>query len=451
LLAFVVGILAVPSTAVADGWFSKMGKTKDTTLGEILRHPHAFVDVRVEFKLYFNQPGESYNPYYTRFTEELYGNFTAWPIDARLYDKRDYQRTYQFFFMTRQSKKWKKLQGLDRMTVIEVTGYVREVFRGQPWIEIEKFSTTSGGMRARDVQYVINGDAYYAAGKYEQAKRYYKKSISRRIPDLVRADLYRRLADTLYHQGKYRDALHNYYNGLDKAPRSLVLKQGIAATKAAMAREKASRRGQPTPETIQLPAPREKPVTRKDNDVWEIIQLMEDPAKVEAEVEAWNLELAKRAALVRAPTGVTAVSDEETVEEDVVEEESSEEMTAEEETTEEVVDEGWAEETPEQDSSDESDGEESYVDESDVESDEEVPAERDTYETTEDWGDADETVEETIEIDESVGEVVADDPRVVMVAGQVIRLPRLPFVGCADVTVQDLRTIVEEVIRNPDQ
>jgi len=60
-------------------------------------------------------------------------------------------------------------------------------------------------------------------------------------------------------------------------------------------------------------------------------------------------------------------------------------------------------------------------------------------------------VEETVEIDESVGEVVADDPRVVMVAGQVIRLPRLPFVGCADVTVQDLRSVVEEVIRNPDE
>jgi hypothetical protein len=244
LLALVAGVLAVPSTAVADGWFSKMGmKSKETTLGEILRHPHAFVDVRVEFKVYFNQPGESYNPYYTRFTEELYGNFTAWPIDARLYDKRDYQRTYQFFFMPRQNKKWKKLQGLERMTVIEVTGYVREVFRGQPWIEIEKFRTTGGGLRQKDVRNVINGDAYYAAGKYDQAKRYYKKAISRRLPDLVRADLYRRLADAYYHQGKYRDALNNYYNALDKAPRSLVLKQGVAAAKAAVARAKAERKG----------------------------------------------------------------------------------------------------------------------------------------------------------------------------------------------------------------
>lgn len=439
LLALVAGVLAVPSTAVADGWFSKMGmKSKETTLGEILRHPHAFVDVRVEFKVYFNQPGESYNPYYTRFTEELYGNFTAWPIDARLYDKRDYQRTYQFFFMPRQNKKWKKLQGLERMTVIEVTGYVREVFRGQPWIEIEKFRTTGGGLRQKDVRNVINGDAYYAAGKYDQAKRYYKKAISRRLPDLVRADLYRRLADAYYHQGKYRDALRNYYNALDKAPRSLVLKQGVAAAKAAMARAKAERKGQPVPLTIQQPAEREKPITRKDNDVWEIIQLMEDPAQVEAEVAQWHLELQKRAALMRAPTGATAVSDEETTEvEDWSDEEES--VVEEEATEEEVVDEGWAEETPEEDTSDEPES-----------SDEEAPAERDD-ETVEEWGEADETVEETIEIDESVGEVVPDDPRVVMVAGQVIRLPRLPFVGCDDVTVQDLRSVVEEIVRNPDE
>jgi tetratricopeptide (TPR) repeat protein len=402
LLALVAGVLAVPSTAVADGWFSKMGmKSKETTLGEILRHPHAFVDVRVEFKVYFNQPGESYNPYYTRFTEELY-----------------------------QNKKWKKLQGLERMTVIEVTGYVREVFRGQPWIEIEKFRTTGGGLRQKDVRNVINGDAYYAAGKYDQAKRYYKKAISRRLPDLVRADLYRRLADAYYHQGKYRDALNNYYNALDKAPRSLVLKQGVAAAKAAVARAKAERKGQPVPLTIQQPAEREKPITRKDNDVWEIIQLMEDPAQVEAEVAQWNLELQKRAALMRGTPGATAVSDEETTEdEDWSDEEESvvEEETVEEETTEDsVVDEGWSEETPEEDTSDES-------------SDEPYGVE------------ADETVEETIEIDESVGEVVPDDPRVVMVAGQVIRLPRLPFVGCDDVTVRDLRSVVEEVIRNPDQ
>jgi tetratricopeptide (TPR) repeat protein len=421
LLALVVGILAVPSTAVADGWFSKMGKTKETTLGEILRHPHAFVDVKVEFKLYFNQPGESYNPYYTRFTEELFGNFTAWPIDARLYDRRDYQRTYQFFFMQRTNKKWKRLQGLDRMTVIEVTGQVREVFRGQPWIEIEKFKTSSGGLRPRDVRYVINGDAYYAAGKYDQAKRYYKKAISRRLPDLVRADLYRRLADAQYHEGKYRDALHSYYDALDKAPRSLVLKQGIQAAKAAMGQ----RRGRAAPGTIQQPAPRQKPVTRKDNDVWEIIQLMEDPAKVEAEVARWSLELEKRAALLRDTAGVTPVSDDEDTEDEGWSQEEN--LVVEEETSEEVVDEGWAEE----DSSDEFG----------VESDEDVPAELDV----------EETVEETVEIDESVGEVVADDPRVVMVAGQVIRLPRLPFVGCADVTVRDLRSVVEEVIRNPDQ
>jgi tetratricopeptide (TPR) repeat protein len=438
MLALVAGILAVPSTAVADGWFSKMGKTKETTLGEVLRHPHAFVDVRVEFKVYFNQPGESYNPYYTRFTEELYGNFTAWPIDARLYDKRDYQRTYQFFFMRRANKKWKKLQGLDRMTVINVTGYVREVFRGQPWIEIEKFSTTSGGMRVKEVQYVITGDAYYAAGKYNQANRYYKKAITRRIPEFVRADLYRRLADAQYHAGKYRDALHNYYNALDKAPRSLVLQQGVKATKAAIARAKAERRGEAVPVTVQLPAPRTRPVTKKDNDVWQIIQVMEDPAEVEAEVAQWHLELEKRAALMRETADVTAVSDEALDEEDVVEEETAGEEMAEEETAdEEAVDEGWADETTE----------DAGAEESGVESDEAVPSESDASDETEDRGEADETVA----VDETAGEVVEDDPRIVMVAGQVIRLPRLPFVGCADVSVQDLRSVVEEIIRNPDE
>jgi hypothetical protein len=42
------------------------------------------------------------------------------------------------------------------------------------------------------------------------------------------------------------------------------------------------------------------------------------------------------------------------------------------------------------------------------------------------------------------------DERVVWVSGQMIRLPRLPFFGAEDVTDDDLRAIIEEVLLNPE-
>ena len=118
-LAFVAGVL--PAAVSADGWFSRAGETKDVTLTEILKNPREYVDVEVEFKVYFNETGKNFNPYFTQFSEEQYGNFSAWPIDARLYDKRDFPRPYPFFFASKFTKAWKKVKDVDHLRVIEVT------------------------------------------------------------------------------------------------------------------------------------------------------------------------------------------------------------------------------------------------------------------------------------------------------------------------------------------
>ncbi|MHC4548427.1 MAG: tetratricopeptide repeat protein [Planctomycetota bacterium] len=469
LLVAVASILTIASTAAADGWFSKMGHAKEVTLGELLRNPRAYVGVTVKVELYYEQPGGSYNPYYTRFSEEMYANFAAWPIDARLYEKRDYQRPYKFFFMKRSNQRWKRLQKLEPVTPVEVVGTVREVFRGQPWIEVERFRKVRRGLSQKDVRYVIAGDAYFLAGRYDDATRRYKKALSSRLPGSVRADLYRRLADAYYHGGHYTTALRNYGYGLRTAPNSTVLRQGLRATRDAIARHKARRRGKPVPETVREPAPRTRSVNPSGNDVDEIIELLEDPAVVEAEVESWYLELEKRAARARGLTGVTPVSHkEETPEAEVEAEAVAEEATEE---RDEVVEDVDAPDAVEEDA-------EEATEATDVENDEEAPMERDLEETTEEAeGYGEETAEETDrsdveEVVEDLGdetaegapagdgvdetaqlgnEVVSGDARVVKVAGHVVRLPRLPFVGCEDVTLADQRVILEEVIRNPEQ
>jgi hypothetical protein len=62
-------------------------------------------------------------------------------------------------------------------------------------------------------------------------------------------------------------------------------------------------------------------------------------------------------------------------------------------------------------------------------------------------------VEMNPEEDSSVAdtEFASDDPRVVMVAGSVVRLPRMPFFGCEDVSYDDFRSVVEEILRSPEE
>jgi hypothetical protein len=60
--------------------------------------------------------------------------------------------------------------------------------------------------------------------------------------------------------------------------------------------------------------------------------------------------------------------------------------------------------------------------------------------------------EGTTETVETPAEPVAytGDERVVWVSGQMVRLPRLPFFGAEDVTDDDLRAIIEEILLNPE-
>ena len=501
--------LAIPSPAVAGGWFDDMGEAKEVTLGDVLRSPKDYVDVDVKMKVYFNTTGDSYNPYFTRFTEEMYGNFSAWPIDARLYDRRDYQRSFPFLFVARHNKQWKKLQALKRVTAIEITASVGEVFRGQPWILVHSFRTLGEGLRAADVRHVVAGDAYYLAGRYDEAVNHYAKATGSRLHGEIRAEVYRKLGDAQFRSGDARDALRSYQTALAAAPDSAVLQRGVAAAAAAVAQAKGKEVSENAP---AAPAPSDDPVLgNSSNDVDEIIRMLEDPAKVAADVAAWRAELEKRAELVRsknAPETVASTpekseSEEQPVEAAAPEEQPeaaaapSEEGCGESETVEKPAqeetegvkesadvpaqDDGTAQE--EGQGSDEekvaeqpaegTEGCGEEVDEETHEGEAEQPAEQEVVEepkaeeqpaeqetAEEPKADEQPVEQEVVEGEEAVVEqnaegdaesvVVVEDPHVVRVGDQTVSLPRLPFFGCDGVTVEDLRVVIEEVLRHPD-
>ncbi|HEX5137572.1 MAG TPA: hypothetical protein VFY93_11400 [Planctomycetota bacterium] len=511
-LAFVAGVL--PAAAWADGWFSRAGETKEVTLNEILKSPHDYLDVEVEFKVYFDALGKNFNPYFTQFGEDQYGNFSAWPIDARLYEKRDFERPYPFFFASKFTKAWKKVKDIDHLRVVELKGVVRQVFRGQPWIEVLSWSSASGGLDEDDVRNVIHGDAAFVAGNYKEAAKLYDRADSSNLPDGVRADIQRRLGDACFHMGEYGDALDAYRTGLRCMPDNPVLRQGADAADAARQRARSERKGEAVDGAMPEVASQDQPVV-ENNGVDEVIRLLEDPDKVQAEVVAWREALEARAAELRgeAPgaTPVAGTEEQKPVEEPAAETPTEEvtepavevekegcagtsepvvetegcaeqpsgcaEQPAEEPTeaaepteTEEPAEAGKPVETAEPEAAQPVEAEkpaeagpvetaEPAEAEKPVETAEpvEVPAEP-TGESACGGGIPEEgcaTEEPAAEPTETAGLPVEEpvwqgDERVVWVSGQMIRLPRLPFFGAEDVTDDDLRAIIEDVILNPE-
>jgi len=505
-LAFVAGVL--PAAVSADGWFSRAGKTKEVTLTDLLKTPRDYMDVEVQFKVYFDATGRNFNPYFTRFNEDCYGNFSAWPIDARLYDKRDFPRPYPLFFASKMTKAWKKVKDVDHLRVIEITGVVRDVFKGQPWIEVLSWSASGGGLSQDDIRDVIHADADFVAGRYKDAARLYERADSSRLDDSVRADLQRRLGDAYFRAGEYGDARDAYETGLRCMPDNPVLKQGAEAAEAARQQERAARRGQPVSDEAPELAPAEQPVV-ESNGVDEVIRLFEDPAAVAADVTAWHHELEQRAAQLNAGTPeATPVAGSEAGEQPAVEPEATPapapevvpEPAAEPEAVEpegctETAPEGCTEEPAgcaEQPAEQPTETAQPAETPKPVETAQpveapkpvETPAAGEQPEGTPEGvegcseGTSEESAPATGEgacggatAPEGCGETlrngcgeqaagcseVPDEPavlhgdeRVVWVSGQMIQLPRLPFFGAEDVTDDDLRAIIEDIVKNPE-
>jgi len=402
LLAVAACVLATPSVAVAEGWFSDLNEVKDATLGDLLRNPRDYIDLEVEVKVYFDAAGKKYNPYYTRFTDVMYDNFSAWPIDARLYEKRDFERSYPFFFVSkRNAKVWERISDMDRITPLQLTVKVREVFKGQPWIEVLDYSRESDGLREKNVRDIVAGDAFFLAGRYKEAKKHYYRAADDDYPDHVVADVYRRLADTQFRLGTYYDARRSFRRAERAAPDSAVIKKGIAACDELIRRKDGDK---PTAGAVTQPAAHTvSTVADRRNDVDQIIETLEDPATVREQVDRDRLLLERRGQMARGEAVTVSGSEKAGEEKQAAVEETPAEGDVEEEPMPPTVEE--PEPLPEQ-------PEEEVIEEPAAEATEQ-PAEEDIEEPVEEETGTEEPAEEVAETEtteeEPASEVVEEE------------------------------------------
>ena len=169
------------------------------------------------------------NPFYTEFHKEAYDNFAAWPIDARLYEKRDFQRSYPHFYVNSRADVADDVKDLDRFDAVECTGIVKHIFRGRPHIEVVEVDGVNYGMEDDEIKAAIRAHAHYLAGHYDRAEKLYVRAMTNDVPSTVRADLNRRLGDARFGAKRYQSAMQAYKRALRDAPKSAVLKRNIAA------------------------------------------------------------------------------------------------------------------------------------------------------------------------------------------------------------------------------
>lgn len=189
--------LALVSTGFAQGVDDDeptTGKIVTTSLSQIRRAADAYRHVWVRFKVQFVSMGTVKNPFFTRFVPAKYANFYAWAAEQKIWRKEEYETPFPLLFLSKRSPQLEELYQLKLYTQLEVIGIVRNVFSGEPWIEIKGFKQGSSKVTTGVLAHLYRGEQYMKKRDWQKAISELSLAYADQIPDYVLAATHQNLA-----------------------------------------------------------------------------------------------------------------------------------------------------------------------------------------------------------------------------------------------------------------
>lgn len=106
------------------------------TLSEVREHPSRWLGRTVRFTLQVEGPRTDAPTYLSSLNAATHVAFAAWGDSQVLWDRAQFERPAERLFARRGTPTAARLVTASRYTRFEVTGVVRELLQGAPWIEV---------------------------------------------------------------------------------------------------------------------------------------------------------------------------------------------------------------------------------------------------------------------------------------------------------------------------
>ncbi len=164
-----------------------------TTLEEMRAHPEAFKSVKVKFPIQFCSIGKIANPFFTRFVPSDYANFYGWSDDQKIWDRKQYDNVFGMLFLSKESERLTDLYEFDLYERLWVTGTVRNVFQGEPWIEVSNFSPMGNQLNTATLSHMFRGEAYMSRREWQRAISELSLAPSSALPPQVLSSIHKNL------------------------------------------------------------------------------------------------------------------------------------------------------------------------------------------------------------------------------------------------------------------
>ena len=141
----------------------------DVPLGELRAEPARHLGKEVRFTVQFSRPVEDWNPFFSRFGPREWLALEVWPDESFMWDREAFEDPARRVFVRRGSDLESLVQSARTYTRFEAQGIVREIFLGQPWIEIVRLKPLAEEVGEGTIVHVGRARELWAQGQWDMA------------------------------------------------------------------------------------------------------------------------------------------------------------------------------------------------------------------------------------------------------------------------------------------
>jgi hypothetical protein len=159
---------------------------RSVQLSKVLGSPEAWRDVPASFVIQFRSLGKSGPSFFTRFEPDQWLSFVAWPDEAPLWDKKAYDTDVPHLFVRRGSTEAKTIGSAGIYDRFVVSGIVRDVIKGKPWIEITALKKLPEKITEGSLVHLVKGLTLRDHRRYDGAAKEFEAVDADTLPLQVR-------------------------------------------------------------------------------------------------------------------------------------------------------------------------------------------------------------------------------------------------------------------------
>ena len=222
---FLIIVLLINIASYAE-WADRFGSAKEVSLSELLEKPEAWLNVPVRIPLRFFEASDFYVPYRTRFSPDIFWNFSAWDIQSHIWDPIGFEKIYPYFYVEKDNPEFRFFQKLQNFQTVCVLAQVEGIFAGRPFIRVVWGSIVPGNLNIDNLKLLYRSLKFYKERNFQEAMPLFQKVFDSGPPKDIKIMIHKAIAKYyIYEKKSYYLAIEELKKAYAISPEDLEIEE----------------------------------------------------------------------------------------------------------------------------------------------------------------------------------------------------------------------------------